>query len=126
MAGRHRRRRSDIDRVDRATVSAESPLYRGASVAVGAYVLFAGGTDNPYNYDGQGYDGRPSEPRDGVFAYDVEQGAWIEFPNLAVPTLDHRAIVLAAQYLIIAGGMEAGQRVTNRTQMVSISQVLKR
>ncbi|MDT8370274.1 MAG: serine hydrolase, partial [Longimicrobiales bacterium] len=96
------------------------PLYRAASVAVGSRVFFFGGTDNAYNYDGLGYDGRPATPADGAFAWDLEAERWTEAPAPAVPTMDHRGALRAGGYIWIIGGMESGQRVTDRVQRVAI------
>lgn len=93
-------------------------LYRAAAVGTDRLVLFGGGTDNPYNYDGMGYDGRPSEPLDGVFAWDVGTAMWRELAPLEVPTMDHRALVAAAGHVYAIGGMGPGRTVTGRTAIV--------
>lgn len=90
------------------------PLYRAAAGAAGRWILFAGGTDNPYNFNGVGYDGQPSEPRSEVFAFDTLLRSWARLPDLPVATMDHRGIVLAEGTLVIVGGMIGNQRVTDR------------
>ncbi len=90
------------------------PLYRAAAGALGHRIVIAGGTDNPYNYDGVGYDGNPAEPLDAVFAYDLTLRGWVSLPPLSVPTMDHRGLVVIDGRLLIAGGMVAGQQVTDR------------
>ena len=122
--------RGDIDPNDPASIAWTplppppwAPLYRAAAVGIGRFVVFAGGTDNPYNYDGMGYDGEAAEPRDKVFAYDVERGEWVELPDLHTATMDHRAIAFTGQHLVIVGGMRSGQRVTTRTQMADVGQL---
>ncbi len=95
-------------------------LYRAAAVAVGSNVIFAGGTGNAYNYNGIGYDGIPSRPLDTVFAFDVESRAWRVLPSLAVPSMDHRGIVLAGGLLVIVGGMVGEQVVANRVAAARI------
>ncbi len=80
-------------------------LYRAAAAAVGNDVIFAGGTNNPYNYNGIGYNGVPSQPSDAVFAFDVERRAWRALPALATPSMDHRGIVTADGRLVFVGGM---------------------
>ena len=90
------------------------PLYRAAAIGAGDRVVFAGGSDNPYNFDGVGYDGRPSEPSAAVFAYDVVANAWLEAADLEVATMDHRNLVAADGRLYSIGGMVAGQTVTTR------------
>ncbi|MGQ0733901.1 MAG: hypothetical protein ACT4QD_09625 [Acidobacteriota bacterium] len=49
-------------------------------------VMIAGGTMNPYNYNGVGYDGRPSEPAATTWIYDVTGDTWIAGPSFATPT----------------------------------------
>ncbi|WP_419165642.1 Kelch repeat-containing protein [Candidatus Palauibacter sp.] len=95
-------------------------LYRAAAVAVGTRVVFAGGSDNPYNYNGIGYDGRQAEPWSGAFAFDAATGAWSELPAPDTPTMDHRGIVIADGRAFIVGGMTAGQRVTGRVTEIRL------
>lgn len=82
-------------------------------------VFFSGGTDNPYNLTGIGYDGRPSEPSLATFAFNVKAGKWETInehtPN---PTMDHRGLLVTSQGLVIVGGMEAGQHVTSRVSVL--------
>ncbi len=86
--------------------------YRMASGAVGDLVVFAGGTDNPYNYDGVGYDGRPAEPVDDVFAWDVGADRWIDLPPLPDPSMDHRGLVPMGGDLVLIGGLDAAREPT--------------
>jgi N-acetylneuraminic acid mutarotase len=85
-------------------------------------IYFSGGSDNPHNYDGIGYDGRPSEPVATTFAYDIRAGKWEtvsdKTPN---PTMDHRGLVVTSRELLRIGGMEAGQKVTARVSEFSHS-----
>ena len=87
--------------------------YRMASgVAGDGRVVFAGGSTNPYNYDGIGYDGRPSEPEDLVFSLDPATGEWACHGRLAVATMDHRGLPEHDGWLHVIGGMRAGQQVS--------------
>ncbi|MFQ5690575.1 MAG: Kelch repeat-containing protein [Gemmatimonadota bacterium] len=100
------------------------PLYRAAAGTDGRRVIFAGGTDNPYNYDGLGYDGVESRPRSEVFAFDTEAGAWRELPPLPVASMDHRGIAVAGGRLFVVGGMEAGRKVTARVARAALDRLL--
>lgn len=100
------------------------PLYRAAAAAVDGWVLFAGGTDNPYNYDGRGYDGEPSRPLDGVFGWNVETGSWHNLARLTAPSMDHRGIVALQEQLVIVGGMVADQRVTGSVAVAPLEAVV--
>jgi N-acetylneuraminic acid mutarotase len=82
-------------------------------------VYFAGGTDNPYNYNGVGYDGKPSEPSSMTFAFDLRTNKWETInQNTSNPTMDHRGLVVTSQGLVIIGGMEKGQQATSRVTIV--------
>ncbi len=89
------------------------PLYRAAAGSSGDLVIFAGGTDNPYNYDGNGYDGVPSVPRAGVFAINVRTEKWMELEALPAATMDHRGLVVLDSIMIVAGGMAGDRQVTS-------------
>ncbi len=123
--------RGDIDPADptridwRRLPSHPGPaFYRAAAGVLGTRVVFVGGTDNPYNYDGTGYDGRPSAPVSLALSYDVVSGSWSHIRVPRVPTMDHRAAVRAGGYLLVVGGMEADQRVTNRVQKARVLSLL--
>jgi len=82
-------------------------------------IYFSGGTDNPYNYNGIGYDGRPAEPSPLTLAYSVRSGKWVTVnPSTPDPTMDHRGLVVMPEGLVIIGGMEKGQQVTGRVAIV--------
>ena len=87
-------------------------LYRAAAASCGMWVLFAGGTANPYNYNGIGYDGRPSVPRDTVLAFDAGGGTWRVLAPLDAPTMDHRGLAASGGSAWVVGGMRADQRVS--------------
>lgn len=95
--------------------------YRIAAAAFGRRIVFSGGTDNPYNYDGRGYDGQPSEPVATTFAWNVDSGGWELLPDNPVPTMDHRGLAPTPEGLALIGGMEAGQRVSNRLSLLRIT-----
>jgi hypothetical protein len=82
-------------------------------------IYFTGGTDNPYNYDGIGYNGRPAEPSPVTFAFNAYTEEWetIDEDNsdpTAPPTMDHRGLLITRAGLVTVGGMEKGQQVTAR------------
>lgn len=93
------------------------PKYRAAAGTLpgSGLVIFTGGTDNPYNFDGVGYDGVPSEPDPTTFAYDVRRDRWLRGPPLPAATMDHRGLVWAEGALWVVGGMRESRRVTGRT-----------
>ena len=97
--------------------------YRMAAIGdeAGQRIIFAGGGDNPYNYDGIGYDGVPAKPSGGFFAYDLKSDKWIELGRLAEASMDHRGLAKAGQEYYILGGMDAEQKVTGRIMKFRIS-----
>ena len=91
------------------------PLYRMAAVGSEAagMIVFAGGSDNPYNFNGIGYDGEPSKPTERVFAFDPATDSWAVFADKSVATMDHRGLVEFDGVFYTMGGMVAGQTVTS-------------
>lgn len=89
-------------------------LYRAAAIGLDDRIVFVGGSANPYNYDGQGYDERPAEPESLAFAWDVSRASWIELAAPATATMDHRGLVDVGGRLFVIGGMTAGQRVSRQ------------
>ena len=93
-------------------------IAAGASEKEGK-IYFSGGTDNPYNYNGIGYNGQPAEPSPVTFAFNVRSGKWETVnENTPDPTMDHRGLLVAPHGLVIAGGMEKGQQVTAKVRVV--------
>ena len=79
----------------------------------GGRVYFSGGTDNPYDYNGVGYDGQPSEPSAVTFAFDLKTESWETIDeNTPDATMDNRGLAVTDLGLVTVGGMEKGQRVT--------------
>ena len=76
-------------------------------------VVMAGGSDNPYNYNGIGYDGIPSKASGDVRIYDVEKGVWRVIKNHTKATMDHRGLLQGDGYFHILGGMHDPQIVSD-------------
>ncbi len=100
--------------------------YRIAAGSGDGMIYFAGGTDNPYNYDGIGYDGRPSQPSAAVFAWNEKQQRWSSLPDDEHPSMDHRGLVVAKSQLIIVGGMYSGQQVKSVVKFIPVSNSSRR
>ena len=92
------------------------PRYRMAAAGVPEVngVLFVGGSENPYNYNGIGYDGRPSEPSGDALLFDIDTQSWRVLEFEGEPTMDHRGLVPFTGQWLTVGGMTADQRVTRR------------
>lgn len=99
------------------------PLYRMAAAGVKAKnrIVFAGGSDNPYNFDGIGYNKIPSEASNKVFSFNLVNNRWETHQNLALPSMDHRGLLLADGALYMIGGMGAKQQVIDRIQKIPLT-----
>lgn len=75
-------------------------------------IIFAGGSNNAYNYNGIGYDGVPSQPLAQVFAYDVTSATWIMYRDKKPATMDHRGLLHHEGRYWTMGGMVDGQIVS--------------
>jgi len=108
----------DSRRIDWRTVHYHPglPRYRMAAAGIPAAngVLFIGGSENPYNYDGIGYNGEPSEPSAGALLFDIDEQGWRVIDVEGSATMDHRGLAAFKGQWITVGGMSAEQRVTDR------------
>jgi len=100
-----------------------APLYRAGAVAASGFLILVGGSDNPYNYDGVGYDGAPSAPVGRALAWRAEEG-WSELPSPPVATMDHRTLAFARGTVFVVGGMTESQRVTDRVFYADLQELL--
>lgn len=105
------------------------PTYRAAASQGGArtdsfnLMLLTGGTDNPYNFNGVGYDGQPSSPLTQFLAFNSRTGIWHEpdrFIGEFIPTMDHRGFVRAGDSWVTVGGMTEPRIATNRVQRATL------
>ena len=108
----------DSRRIDWRTIDAHpgAPRYRMAAVGVTdrQSVMFIGGTQNPYNFNGIGYDGRPSEPAADALLFDVNSLTWQRLRIAGTATMDHRGLVAYGDGWLTIGGMLSGQAVTDQ------------
>jgi len=108
---------SDSRRIDWRVVDAHPglPRYRMAAAGTEEFggVLFIGGSENPYNYDGIGYDGEPSEPVADALLFNTANATWQVLPISGTSTMDHRGLLHFGDSILTIGGMQAGQQVTN-------------
>jgi hypothetical protein len=109
---------SDSRRIDWRILSPHPglPRYRMAAAGVKKIdaVVFIGGSENSYNYDGIGYDGAPSEPAVGGLLFDLASMSWRTLSLSGPPTMDHRGLVPYGDRWLTVGGMAAGQEVTDQ------------
>ena len=76
-------------------------------------VVFAGGSDNPYNFDGIGYNGVPAKAEKSVFSYSFATGEWQQHGKLPRGTMDHRGLLYSKGWYYLAGGMQDEQTVVS-------------
>ena len=84
--------------------------YRMAATGKGNKFYFIGGSNNPYNYEGIGYNGVPSPASDQIWIYDVLTKQW-QLKRSAFKTMDHRGLIDLNGKLITVGGMNNQQQV---------------
>ena len=102
------------------------PLYRMASTGIKQkqQIFFAGGSDNPYNYSGIGYDKQPSKASSKVFSYDLERSRWQVYSPKSIVSMDHRGLLQSSDALYIIGGMGENQKVLATIQTISFSSLI--
>jgi len=97
--------------------------YRAAAAgsARTGMVYFSGGTDNPYNYNGIGYDGEPSRPLDSVmYPRELSPGAeWgFDIGYATFGTMDHRGLIEWNGAFFTLGGMNDEQEVISDVRAI--------
>lgn len=86
-------------------------------------ILFIGGSVNPYNYNGIGYDGNASVPDEKIWFYDFAQQQWLITKNDS-PTMDHRGLLETEEHLLIIGGIATKQVVLKEITHFNKSRLL--
>ncbi len=102
-----------------------NPRYRMAATGTlthGARVVFVGGSENAYNYDGIGYDGKPAAASAAVFSWNIDAQRWDEHAPAPAATMDHRALIERAGALYVVGGMRDPQSPTNQVLSFALSE----
>lgn len=84
----------------------------GSGDASGNRVLFVGGTSNPYNYNGIGYNDDPSKPTAHVFAWDFTKDNWVAYRDKPTASMDHRGLLNFKGQWFTIGGLIGAQEVT--------------
>jgi hypothetical protein len=119
-----------IDHHDRTRIQwSKLPPHPGTAnfrLAAGASsrdqkIYFAGGTDDPYDMVGIGYDGKPAVPSPVTFAFNVHTRKWETInENTPDPTMDHHGLVATTEGLIMVGGMDKDQKVVSSVQVLDL------
>jgi len=101
------------------------PTYRAAGslgTTPNGSILIVGGTDNPYNISGNGYNGQPSHPLNQVLAYHAPQHRWValHISPPRTPTMDHRNLAPLAGGWALVGGMTEPSAATNECWLLTL------
>jgi N-acetylneuraminic acid mutarotase len=68
-------------------------------------VIFMGGTPTAYNYNGIGYNGKPAQASEHMFAWSIEKDKWVLLNDKPIPSMDHRGMVKVGNLWWTIGGM---------------------
>ena len=88
--------------------------YRSAAAGTLDFIHFVAGTNNPYNYNGVGYNGVASQPSEQAFAWNACARTWEQRPGIPASSMDHRGLAVNPAGLFLIGGTGAGQRVMSQ------------
>lgn len=100
--------------LDHPTGTARYRMAAGGDEAANK-IYFAGGSTNPYNYNGVGYNGEPSTADDAIWAFDIAEETWVISKTEAeAPTMDHRGLINVNGSWVTIGGMLGAQHVISK------------
>jgi N-acetylneuraminic acid mutarotase len=84
--------------------------YRAGCQSSAGKLLIVGGTDNPYNFNGTGYDGKPATPLQSTLTFDLSSCSWDM--KAARCNMDLRGLVRRGHSFVSIGGMTVHQTVS--------------
>jgi len=84
-------------------------------------LVFVGGSDNPYNYNGVGYDGKPSSPAVALLAYNLDKNCWLENHQKIPQIMDLRGLANIQDQHWFIGGMGLNQKILSSARHFQIS-----
>ncbi|MDN3380469.1 MULTISPECIES: kelch repeat-containing protein [unclassified Pseudoalteromonas] len=88
--------------------------YRMAASSYNGAIYMLGGSANPYNYNGMGYNGKPAPASSHVWRFDIANNRWKIHSSLKTPSMDHRGLLEHGGILYRIGGMDNQQQVTTK------------
>ncbi|MEM9101016.1 MAG: galactose oxidase [Pseudomonadota bacterium] len=88
--------------------------YRSAAAAYNNKIVFIGGSDNPYNFNGIGYNGKPSSPLGSILSWDMKKQKWQKHLKVTTNSMDHRGLIIDGDDGYILGGMLERQAVSDQ------------
>ncbi len=109
--------KNSVNVIDWRIIPHPTGIARYRMAAVGDIKLnefvFIGGSNNPYNYSGIGYNGLPSEPDNNIWRYDINANIW-KVSLTSQATMDHRGLLKLNNNWLTIGGMGPNQKVLDR------------
>jgi len=110
--------RQDLTQINWSLAGSLPPAgYRMAGAGFEGAIWFAGGTDNPYNYNGIGYNKVPAQPSQHVWRYDIITGEFEVFADKPMASMDHRGLLVHQGQFVIVGGIGENQQVLDTVQV---------
>lgn len=101
-------------KIDWRIVEHPTGVSRYRMAAVGrvnsAEIIFIGGSTNPYNYNGIGYNGEPATPDNRIWIFNTISTQW-HLKASATGTMDHRGLIELGNRFYTIGGMVNNQTV---------------
>lgn len=88
--------------------------YRMAATSYNGDIYMLAGSNNPYNYNGMGYNGKPAPASNHVWRFDTAKNSWQVMAPLDTATMDHRGLLEHDGGLYRIGGMDHQQQVSDQ------------
>ncbi len=97
--------------------------YRMAAVALNSnnQIVFIGGSTNPYNYNGIGYNKIPSEPSAEILLFDLDKNCWLDVDITGPEVMDLRGAILYKNTIYTLGGMGHNQQSLKKISSLDIT-----
>lgn len=94
--------------------------YRMAATHFNGLIYMLGGSPNPYNYNGMGYNGKPAPASAHVWRFDIKGNRWEILPPMDTASMDHRGLLEHQGVLYTLGGMNNTQQVINSVSAYTV------
>jgi N-acetylneuraminic acid mutarotase len=98
----------------------DAGIYRSGVIIVNNQPAWIGGASLSYNYNGIAYTKQPAEPLAQILIYDGKKQLLKKYELIAPPIMDMRGVAQFDDVIIVAGGMEVGQQVSNKVYRVNL------
>lgn len=85
--------------------------YRMAATSLKGRIYMVGGSANPYNYNGMGYNGKPAPASNHVWRFDAAKNNWQIMKKADTASMDHRGLLEHQGSVYRIGGMNNDQQV---------------